>query len=159
MDPFTAIGLVGNIITFIDFALEIVGTAKAIHDSTTGNTSDNAALEQRNEKVARLANDLRCSKSVSAMTKDERQLNELAVECVNLSEDLQKLLNELKSRKPSSKRAAFGAVVRNIRKKTEKSKLELKLEKCQETLHLQLTSTTRYASFFYAKVKRANNTS
>lgn len=34
-------------------------------------------------------------------------------------------------------------MVRNIRKKKEKSELEVKLERCRETLHLQLTSTTR----------------
>ncbi|CZR69366.1 uncharacterized protein PAC_19266 [Phialocephala subalpina] len=143
MDPFTAIGLVGNIITFIDFAFEIVGTAKAIHSSTTGNTSENAELERRNERVTRLAKDLQCSKPQAAMTKDERQLNELAVDCVKLSGDLQKLLNELKTKKPGSKRAAFGAVVRNVRKRGKKSELEVKLEKCRETLHLQLTSTSR----------------
>jgi hypothetical protein len=145
MDPFTAIGLAGNIITFIDFSFEIVSIAREMHSSTTGATSGNKDLEFLTDKCTRLVLNLQCEKLTSLMTEDERNLNSLAIECARLSLELQEMLQDLKARKTGSKKSALQAVFRNIRKKKEKSKLEAKLEKCRRQLHLHLASTARLA--------------
>jgi len=144
MDPFTAIGLVGNIITFIDFAFEIVVVAKDIHTSRSGTTSLNDELETRNEKLTRLATNLQIAKQPSQMSEDEQRLNALAVECVSLSTELHVLLEKLKSKKKGSTKATFKAVFRGFSKQEKKSALEKRLEECRRLLQLQLTSTLRY---------------
>jgi len=143
MDPFTAIGLVGNILQFIDFSFEIVSTAREMYSSTTGATSGNEDLEFLTDKCTNLVLDLQCEKSTSPMTEDERNLKSLAIECTRLSVELQEMLQDLKARRTGSKRATVQAVFRNIRKKKEKSELETRLEKCRQQLHLHLASTAR----------------
>jgi hypothetical protein len=143
MDPFTAIGLVGNILQFIDFSFEIVSTAREMYSSTTGATSGNEDLEFLTDKCTNLVLDLQCEKSTSPMTEDERNLKSLAIECTRLSVELQEMLQDLKARRTGSKRATLQAVLRNIRKKKEKSELETKLEKFRQQLHLHLASTAR----------------
>jgi hypothetical protein len=143
MDPFTAIGLVGNILQFIDFSFEIVSTAREMYSSTTGATSGNQDLEFLTDKCTNLVLNLQCEKSTSPMTEDERNLKSLAIECTRLSVELQEMLQGLKARRTGSKRATLQAVFRNIRKKREKGELETRLEKCRQQLHLHLESTAR----------------
>jgi len=45
MDPFTAIGLASNILSFIDFSAQLINGAREIYDSTTGTTEDNKSRE------------------------------------------------------------------------------------------------------------------
>ncbi|KAF4630923.1 hypothetical protein G7Y89_g7210 [Cudoniella acicularis] len=143
MDPFTAIGLAGNIIAFIDFGFEIVSTAKEIYNSTSGAASGNTDLKFLTDKFAELVLNLEREKPTTQMTPDELSLNSLAVECSRLSLKLQELLQNLKARKEGSKKAALGAVFRNMRKKKEKDELETKLENCRRQLHLHLTKLSR----------------
>jgi hypothetical protein len=145
MDSFAAIGLAGNIITFIDFGFEVVSAAREIYSSTTGTTSENKDLEFLTDKVTNLALNLQIRKPTSLMVDNERNLNDLAIECTRLSVDLLDLLKNLKARKAGSTKEALQVVWRNIRKKKEKTELETRLEKCWQQLHLQLTSTARLA--------------
>ena len=45
MDPFTAIGLASNILSFIDFSAQLINGAREIYDSTSGTTEDNKSRE------------------------------------------------------------------------------------------------------------------
>jgi hypothetical protein len=143
MDPFTAIGLAGNIIEFIDFGFEVVSVAREIYGSNSGATSENKDLEFLTSKGHNLALNLQPKKPKSQMTDDECNLNNLAVECTRLSHDLLALLRDLRARKTGSTKESLRAVWRNIWKKKEKTELEKKLESCRQLLHLQLTSTAR----------------
>ena|SRR5438034_577290 len=143
MDPFTAIGLAGNIITFIDFGFQVVSTAREIYGSNSGTTSENEDLEFLTGKVSNLALNLDPKIPTSQMTDDERNLNSVAVECTRLSNDLLDLLKNLKARKTGSTKESLRAVWRNIWKKKEKTELEKRLERCRQLLHLQLTSAAR----------------
>jgi hypothetical protein len=144
MDPFTAIGLAGNIISFIGYGFKIVSMARDIHSSVTGAASENKDLEFLSDKMRDLTVRLKLKKSTAQMTADELNLNELALECNRLSADLLSLLEKLKARDPRSKRETLGAVWRNIRKKDEKNELEKRLDRCRQQLHLQLTDTARF---------------
>jgi hypothetical protein len=154
MDPFTAIGLAGNIITFIDFGCEVLSAAREIYSSKSGATSENKDLEFLTGKVNYLALNLQSTKSAPQMTDDERNLSGLAVECTRLSQDLLDLLKDLKARKAGSTKESLRAVWRNVWKKKEKTELEKRLEKCQQQLHLQLISTARLAETSFVNLDR-----
>lgn len=143
MDPLTAIGLVTNIIAFIDFGYQIVSTAREVHQSVTGEISDNKSIEFLATKLQGLSSDLKSGKPPSAMTADELRLNELVNECQDVSTNLLGLLDSLKAKNPKSKRQAMGAVFRNLRENDQKEKLEARLDRCQQQLHIQLSQTSR----------------
>ncbi|KAH7311150.1 hypothetical protein BKA65DRAFT_164399 [Rhexocercosporidium sp. MPI-PUGE-AT-0058] len=143
MDPLTTISLVANIVAFIDFGYKIVSVAREVHQSSTGTTSDNEDLEFLSTKLQGLAVDLKPGKPGSAMTADELRLAELVDECQEVSTKLLGLLNSLKVKNPKLKRQVIATVFRNMRKTSEKEKLEGRLDRCQQQLHLQLFQTSR----------------
>lgn len=143
MDPFAAIGLAGNIITFLDFGYELISAAKDIYVSASGASTDNDDLSTRSQQLQQLAATLKISKPGGSLSDQERSLLNLAAQCMDASKDLEKLLDKLKARNPKSKRAAIRAAVRNWRKEDEKDALEQKLDHCRQQLNLELLSLTR----------------
>jgi hypothetical protein len=144
MDPFSAIGLAGNIITFLDFGYKVVSAARYIHSSPAGLAEENESLEFLSKKMEYVATSLRPKASRRGVTADEIQLEELAGECHRLSHRLLELLNWLKATKPNSKRASIRAAWRNMRHRDEKLDLEKSLDQCRQQLHLHLTLAARY---------------
>ncbi|KAF5012482.1 hypothetical protein FDECE_1472 [Fusarium decemcellulare] len=145
MDPFAAIGLAGNIIAFVDFGFKVVNAAREFKESASGSTAENEHLEFLTTQIQGLTLTLQTDELAPDMTLDEQLLNNLVKECQSLSEDLLKLLHTLQVKSPNkkSRREAFGAVFRNLRKKDDKDDLVIRLERCKQQLHLQLSHMTR----------------
>jgi hypothetical protein len=143
MDPLTAIGLVANLITFIDFGCKVVSASRELRES--GTTAENESIEFLTVKLQGLSLDLQSGKPETSMTADELRLQGLVKVCQDISTDLLALLATLKV-KSTSKRRAVGAVIQNIRKADEKQRLEARLETCRHRLHLQLSHTAKFVS-------------
>lgn len=145
MDPFTVIGTVSSVITFIDFGYEIISVAREIHGSKTGMTKVNNRIELLSANMEALSMDLAATMPTSAMSMDELRLNKLAKECQDLSHDLRKLLEKIKAVDPNSKRQRFASVARDYWNKDKKEDLEVRLDKCRQQLHIQLTQSSKFA--------------
>lgn len=144
MDPLSAIGLVSSVITFIDFGYEVISAAREVRASATGTTTANKHIEFLNTRMEAVATDLVAAKSSRGdMSADARQLTELADTCLQLTNELNKLLGKLRANNPRSKRQVLSTIVQNVRKKDEKKELEARLDQCRQQLHLQLSHTTR----------------
>lgn len=144
MDPLSAIGLVSSVITFIDFGYEVISAAREVRSSATGTTPANNHIEFLNARIEAVATDLAAAKSNQGnMSADTRRLTELADKCLELSNDLKRLLDKLRANNPKSKRQVFSVIVQNVRKKDQKRDLEARLDQCRQLLHLQLSHTTR----------------
>ncbi|KAF5578494.1 uncharacterized protein FSUBG_13787 [Fusarium subglutinans] len=127
MDPFTAIGLAGNILTFIDIGFRLVNQTKGIYDSKSNSTAENDSL--------------------SVMTtRFTATMKELVTECSSISDELQNLLSELKAKKPNSVRSSMKAALRDWSKKKEKEDLHKRLESSRQQLDLLLSTMTRFES-------------
>ncbi|KAI1418066.1 hypothetical protein F5Y13DRAFT_150473 [Hypoxylon sp. FL1857] len=146
MDPFTAIGLAGNIITFLDFGYKLISTAKSIRTSASGASAYNDDLSYQTKQIQQLADNLKVSKSTSSLSKQELSLLQVASDCKRVSVELAKLLDKLKARNPGSKREALRATIRDWRTKDQKDDLELKLDRCRQQLNLELVSLSRSES-------------
>ncbi|KAI0843496.1 hypothetical protein F5Y06DRAFT_291412 [Hypoxylon sp. FL0890] len=146
MDPFTAIGLAGNIITFLDFGYKLVSTAKDIYTSASGAGAYNDGLSYTTEQIQQLTANLKVTKPLSSLSKQELSLLRVAGDCESVSVELAKLLDKLKARKPGSKREALRATIRNWQKKDQKDDLELKLDRCKQQLNLELVNLSRSES-------------
>ncbi|KAK8097485.1 hypothetical protein PG984_016624 [Apiospora sp. TS-2023a] len=145
MDPFAAMGAASAIITFLDFGATIVKTAKEIHASASGASKNNEDLEDLTKKMEEISLDLKPSKSPPDLSISEKAFLEVCEECRSLSTELLNVLNDVKSKTPSSKRSSLTATIRNIRpKNTNKLKeLESKLERCTKMFQVQLMRLTR----------------
>ncbi|KAH7140358.1 hypothetical protein B0J13DRAFT_63435 [Dactylonectria estremocensis] len=143
MDPFSAIGAVASILTFVDFGYKAIAATRQIHQSARGATADNANLESITSKLQSLAIDLEPRAPGVARTSDEIRLDGLARECQDISTELLMLLNSFKPKVPKSKRHSARTLLRSLRNKDEKDGLEARLDKCRQQLHLQLSQTTR----------------
>ncbi|KAH7128988.1 hypothetical protein EDB81DRAFT_138251 [Dactylonectria macrodidyma] len=143
MDPFSAIGVVASIITFVDFGYKAIAATRQIHKSARGATAEDVNLEFVTSKLQGLALDLEpCAPGVTR-TGDEIRFDGLVKECKDVSTELLKLLNSFKPKGPKSKRHSAWAALRSLRNKDEKDGLEARLDKCRQQLHLQLSQTTR----------------
>ncbi|KAK8021911.1 hypothetical protein PG990_007049 [Apiospora arundinis] len=143
MDPFAAIGLASAIITFIDFGSKIVKISKEIHGSTSGMSNVNADLESLTKSMRELAMELKPSKSPSDLSVSEKGLLEVCHECEDLSAELLKVLDRIKSKTPGTKRSSISAALRHFKKKKNVEELGLRLEKCKSMFQIQLERMIR----------------
>lgn len=144
MDPLSAIGLISSVITFIDFGYEVISASEEVRASATGTTKANDHVEFLNNRMKPVAVDLAAAKlHVGYLTEDQKQIVEVADKCLQISDDLQNLLDKLRATNPRSKRQVLGALARNARNRGKKKDLETRLDQCRQLLQLQLSHTTR----------------
>ncbi|KAI1212160.1 uncharacterized protein F4807DRAFT_450400 [Annulohypoxylon truncatum] len=146
MDPFSAIGLAGNIITFLDFGYKLLSKSKAIYKSTSGTTALNNKLASETQQLQGVTAGLQMPGLVGSLSDQEIALEQLAAECSIVSSDLTALINDLKTRNPNSMRESVRTAFRDWRKKDKKDELRLKLDRCRDQLNLQITTLMRAES-------------
>ncbi|KAK4167356.1 hypothetical protein QBC43DRAFT_331622 [Cladorrhinum sp. PSN259] len=143
MDPFSLIGLVASILTFVDFAHKVLAECKRLNGLASDATIGNGDIESLTTNLQALSLDLKPGKPESAMNANEFRLNSLAKDCQAISADLLLLLDGLKPKNPKSTTQIVRAAWRAVRKKNEVDNLAERLKKCQQLLHLQLSQVTR----------------
>lgn len=156
MDPFTAIGLAGNIVAFVDIGFKLLSKAKEIHSSASGASSDNENLDSMTRRLqevtSRLQEPIGDLKSI-----EQKALQQLALECHELSGDLLQLLQELKAKNPKSKRESLRIAFRGMRLKSAKEDLERRLNRCREQLNFELSTMSRYLAQSLIVLPRTDN--
>ncbi|KAE9376490.1 hypothetical protein N431DRAFT_181433 [Stipitochalara longipes BDJ] len=137
MDPLTAIGLVSNIISFIDFSLGLLSGAREIHDSLSGtleqNRSRGAVVGEMKKFSAKLL-----APDASNLAAEDKELCILATECRTLSSQLVDLLEKNKPKDPKSKSQSLLSALKNKIHEKEVQDLEQRLDYCRSQLELQL---------------------
>ncbi|KAH9907267.1 hypothetical protein F4778DRAFT_529305 [Xylariomycetidae sp. FL2044] len=146
MDPLSAIGLVGNIITFLDFSHKVASTVKALYASSSGNTAHNEDLGSLALQLQSVSSNVHKAIPLGASSDGELALLKVVAECDSISSDLLNLLGEIKAKKPNSKRESLRAVFRDWRSKDRKDELEVKMQSCRELLNLQIAILARSES-------------
>jgi hypothetical protein len=142
MEALTAIGLIANIVQFVDLGAKLIGSAKEMQASASGMTTENKSLEEVTIEMRDLTLRLE-PPTTEARSDDERALRRLAQECRELSERILRLLKKIASGKPNSKLHTMRSAIRNIKYKDDKRELEEKLANCRGQLHLHLSKLTR----------------
>lgn len=143
MDPFSAIGLAGNIVGFLDFGFKLLSKAREIQASGTGTAAANENLASLTQHFQRVTASLRGQKVSGALTGDDLAIQELAAECDSVAIELMELVDSLRARTSKSKRESLRAAFREWRKGDQKDELQLSLDRCRSQLNLQLTSLMR----------------
>lgn len=142
MDPLTAIGLVSNILSFIDFGVEIVRGVRETYESSSGVVEENRSQEVITKQVRRFSSKL-IPPDDTMLAGEDKALCVLAKECEALSYQLLDLLEKAKSKDPKSKTQSLRAAWKTKVNKPEVLDLERWLKYCRGQLELQIGSVTR----------------
>jgi hypothetical protein len=144
MDPLAAIGLASNILSFIDFGIELVSGAFEIYESSSGLTEEN-----RNSKaIVTWISDFACRlqpPNHTTLTGDEKSLCMLADECDGLAKQIIALIEKVEPKGRKSKGASLWAAAKTKWYEGDRHKLEDRLGHCRAQLSLQLNYFTRSA--------------
>ncbi|KAJ5006471.1 hypothetical protein K4K48_003451 [Colletotrichum sp. SAR 10_66] len=142
MDPLTALGLVANIVPFIEIAAKVLKTAKEIHDSESGGLNDNVNLEKYATQLKQHYSNLLAPDSPDLIG-DDKELCALATECQKLARDLLDVLERIKPANRSSKWHSLKSAAKNLWRATDKEMLEKRLELCRSQVEAQLNQRLR----------------
>lgn len=146
MDPLTAIGLVSNIVGFIEISTKLIKGTKEVHLSLLGKTEENQSLEMLMLEMKAFSSKLLTPEDAAFMGND-KQLCKLAEECRKLSTQLVELLNKIRAKDPKSKRSSVWSAIKNKYYERDKQDMEQRLSNCGLQLNLQLSFLIRLYSF------------
>ncbi|CAL5875049.1 uncharacterized protein PFLUO_LOCUS9352 [Penicillium psychrofluorescens] len=136
MDPLTAIGLAGNIISFIDFSYKVIAGVNKVLDSSSGMTPEvaqfSALVEDLNGITQSLVSD------VAARTENEKQLCILATNCHVLSGEIFQMLRSLKVGDKRSKWQGMMVKMKSMRKEKDIEAIERRLNTYQSEILIRL---------------------
>ncbi|KAF4780304.1 hypothetical protein HER10_EVM0010942 [Colletotrichum scovillei] len=145
MDPLTAIGLVANILAFVDFGLKGLREAKSIYKSSSGLTGEAASLQKFAEQTRHFADNLQTPDPMG-LDDDEKVLCALAKDCCKICQDILTLIDGIRSKKAFSGIHAIKSVLKGVKYQSDLKSLQAKLNSCQSQIGPQLTYITRLNS-------------
>ncbi|KAM7189036.1 hypothetical protein V8F20_010339 [Naviculisporaceae sp. PSN 640] len=137
MDPFTAIGLVSGVLTFVSFGTAVIKGAMEVHRSSSGSLEEIRTSEGAADELRRLTARLRTPQDTK-LTLEDRDLCVLADESRSAAEKLLKKLDNLKPDNRDSKRQSLWASIRSKLHEKDRKDLEEKLKDLRSRLQIQL---------------------
>ena len=146
MDPITGIGLAASVIQLLTFSIDAVKTYREVYQK--GSVSDYSNLDYTTNHLADLTNSLQQSLQSSstgsrALTREEKDLAELARRCEDCAKTLQKELDKLQTQSDASTLKAVRLTARAVWKKSTIDKINEQLKAYQSTLETSLLSRLR----------------
>lgn len=143
MEAVAAVGLISNILQFVELGYKLLSASKELYDAGNESTASNRNLEFMAREMKRLSQSLATGGSLSHMTDDEQTLLDLVDKCESWADDMLILLDHLKNKNPGSKLAAFKASVQNYNMRHERDRLKEGLDDYRIQLDVQLNIMTR----------------
>ncbi|GKZ35382.1 hypothetical protein AbraIFM66950_006011 [Aspergillus brasiliensis] len=98
-EVFTIIGLVGNIVSFVDYAYKAIVATKDAYGSATGLTQEVAKIDDIVKGIQQTSRQLLAHPSAIRLSKEELAItNTQATRCLQLAKELNGLLDKLRVR-------------------------------------------------------------
>jgi len=141
-DPFTIIGTTSAVISFVQFAGNIIVTAHSLYQSTTGSTVENDELEVVTSKMNELLETLRADTG-------DKSIAQLAAICHSLGKKILTLLKRTKVEKAHSVRESIRAAMTTVWTKSVVTELRKDLGLCTTQMSLHLQTVMRYNILFH----------
>lgn len=143
MDPLTAIGLVGNVLAFIDFSVGLLKGAREIHSSPDGTLKENQSRETVVRETKRFSLLLQ-SHDGSPGNVEDAGISSLVRECHDISTKLLALFEKTRPEDGGSKRQSLLSALKSKIYEKDRDELEVRLAHCRGQLELQLSFLTRF---------------
>ncbi|KAI9778855.1 MAG: hypothetical protein M1839_007818 [Geoglossum umbratile] len=139
MEVLAAIGLVGNIIQFVDFGGELISKTVEIQKSGTSALAENINIETATNDLALLSTNLRDS----AESTSDTALRELCQSCNTVATELLTVLDIVKVCGGQNKWKSFRKAMRSVWSKDDIALLEQRLARLRDELNLRVTVDLR----------------
>ena len=139
-DPFSALGLAGNIITFVDFTWKLFSGAYTIYRSESGTSDKNAVLQVIAGNVRSL------SGAVMVEHAHSQDLQSLAAETKRVAEQILDALEKLKVNGSKSRWASLKVALKEVWSQSEINNLETTLSKLQAQVAAHVQHMMGYAN-------------
>ena len=140
LDPLTAIGLVGNIVQFVDFGLKIVSKAHEVHNSSSGALSENVDTERIATDLIELTTSLEAVESLAA---GDVRLQNLCTSCNEVANELLMVLGKLNAGATRTKWKSVRKALRTVWSKEKIHELEKRLTCFRDELNFRIVVDIR----------------
>ncbi|KAF2464920.1 uncharacterized protein BDR25DRAFT_241210, partial [Lindgomyces ingoldianus] len=142
MDAFTAIGLAGNIVQFVDFSWKLIAGCRVIYKSSEGASDETLTLGSIANDVVRLSN------AIGVSSYDD-QLEPMAKECTAIAKELSDALNKLTAKSQRTMWISFSIALKEVWRKGKIEGICNRLGKVQAQLavHIQRLEIERKDDF------------
>ncbi|KIW63805.1 hypothetical protein PV04_08777 [Phialophora macrospora] len=164
IDPVTALGLASNILSFIDFGLEVLAKGRELHKSATGRLIEHDEFRTAVGRLQQLRdgidNSLQSLSSRTSLTPAEEALQQITAECQKISAEFQDALSTFTAQPGQSPWKSFRQAFEALWKKDglERMQQRLNYQREQLVLHLLVVVSERQkdnSEKLYAKTSHA----
>ena len=146
MEALAAIGLVGNIVQFVDFGGELIAKSVQLYRSYDGALPENVDIDVVTKHLAVLIKKL----EDDAILVGDGALQNLSRSCKKAADDLLAALNTVKVKNTQQKWESIRKALRSVWSKEKIRELERRLAKFKEELNLHVVVQLRYVVSRYA---------
>ena len=153
MEALGVVGLVGNIIQFVDFSGKLVSKSIQLYHSCDGAPVESIEIEEATKHLLRLNKTLKDN----ATTVGDGALWSLCLSCRETAIDLLEALDTVKVKGRQQKWESIRKALRSVWSKEEVKRLEQRLAKIKDDLNLHVVMNLRYI-IEYKGISQANNT-
>jgi len=139
-DPLTALGVVGNLVQFVDFLMRLLGDAREIHKSAQGSLQENSDVETVATIIRNHQTKLRYQDhhNLRADDKTEDSLEWLCSSCEEIADELLDVLSKLKVQGKRSPWKSIRQAIKNIKGKAAVTEICNRLKRFQEALEFNI---------------------
>lgn len=141
MDPISAVGVAAAAVEFLTFGLHALELCREIRDAQDGATKANQDLESATKDINDIIKDL--STSTRNANTGQRRIIALARDCLASSDELLKLLGNVRGAGNAKPTHATIATFKAIKARRQIEKLKASLEYKQKSLDAALTHDVR----------------
>ena len=134
MDPFTAFGLAGNIVQFLDFTCKLVSGTWTICRSAEGASENTTALQTIATDISNLSDQITIS-TARGTTDVGQTLRRIAFDCQDVAQELLNVLDSLQKKGKGSVWKSFLLAIQEVWQQGEIARLNERLGMLQKNLN------------------------
>jgi hypothetical protein len=139
MDPLSTIGLVGNIVQFVDFGSKLISKSVELYRSTEGALDENLDTETATNHLKDLNEKLKNG----AKSTGDTTLKDLCEACDKVARELLEALDKVKVKGKHEKWKSIRKALRSVCSKEHIEELEQRLARLRAELNLHLVVDLR----------------
>jgi len=143
MEVLAAVGLVGNIVQFIDFSGKLLAKSAELYRSGECALAENIDFETATNDLVLLSKKLKDGATVTG----DKAFESLCLSCNTVADELLAALNKLKVKGKHQKWESMRKAIGSIRSKEDIEQLERRLSILREEINLRIVVNLRYTRF------------